>query len=108
GVFGLGDHLDAGVAQQAADALAGEHGVVGDDYPHGSSARSRVGSAVGPPPGAPPRSASWTIAAVRSVPSSSTVTTSRPPSCTALTAAWLGPPPAGAPQASGATGRCGG
>jgi hypothetical protein len=80
GVFGLGDHLDAGIAQQPDDALPGEQDVVGDDYAHGSSARSRVGSTASRPSRAPMRSASWTIAAVRVVPSSSTVTTSRSPS----------------------------
>src|SRR6266508_3623464 len=83
GVLGLADHLDASVAQEADDALAGEQDVVGDDYPHGSSARSRVGSTASLPSRAPTRSANCTIAAVRSVPSSSTVTTSRPPSCIA-------------------------
>jgi hypothetical protein len=80
GVLGLGGHLDAGIAQQPDDALAGQQDVVGDDYPHGSSARSRVGSTASLPSRAPTRSASWTIDEVRPVPSSSTVTTSRPPS----------------------------
>ena len=62
GVLGLGDHLDACVAQQVDDPLAGEHDVVGDDYAHGSSARSRVGKArhdrheASPRPGSPGRS----------------------------------------------------
>src|SRR4029453_15248741 len=89
GVFGLGDDLDAGVAQQADDALPGEQDVVGDDYPHGSSACSRGGSTVSLPSRAPTRSASWTIDEVRSVPSSCTVTTSRPPPRATLTTAWL-------------------
>jgi hypothetical protein len=42
GILGLGDHLDAGVAEQPDDALAGEQDVVGDDYAHGSSARSTL------------------------------------------------------------------
>jgi hypothetical protein len=58
GVFGLGDHVDARVAQEADDALPGEHDVVGDDYAHGSSARSRVGSTTSVPSRAPTWSAS--------------------------------------------------
>jgi hypothetical protein len=58
GVLSLGDHVNAGVAQQADDALAGEQGVVGNDYAHGSSARSRVGSTARRPSSAPMRSAS--------------------------------------------------
>src|SRR4029450_12137747 len=94
GVLGLGDPLDAGVAQQPDDSLAGEHGVAGHDYPHGSSAWSRVDSTARLPSRAPTRSASWTIDEVRSAPSSSTVTTSRPPSRATLTTAWLASPTA--------------
>jgi hypothetical protein len=103
GVLGLGDHLDTGVAQQADDALAGEQDVVSDNYPHGSSACSRVGSTANRPSRAPTRSASWTIGELRSVPSSCTVTTSRPPSRVALTAAWLAPRPAASSKASATT-----
>src|SRR4029453_6223204 len=85
GVLGLGDHLDVGVLQEADDALAGEQGVVGDDYPHGSSARSRLGSTVSWPSRAPTRAASWAIGEGGAAPSSSTVTTSRPPSRATLT-----------------------
>ena len=52
--------LDAGLAQQAHDALAREHRVLGDDYAHGISARRSVGARSSPPPSAPTRSATWT------------------------------------------------
>ena len=53
GVFGLGDHLDAGISQQAHNALPREHDVVGDDYPHGISARRVVAPMSMEPPSAP-------------------------------------------------------
>src|SRR5512132_1532517 len=100
GVLGLGDHLDPGVAQETDDACPGEQDVIGDDYTHGNSARNRVGPSASPPSSAPTRSASWTIAAVRSVPSSFTVTTSLPPCSTVLTVAWLALRPAASRSAS--------
>ena len=41
GVLGLADDVDAGVAEQADDALARQQRVVGDYDAHGISARSR-------------------------------------------------------------------
>ena len=46
GVAGLSDDLEAGFPEQARDALAQQHAVVGDDDAHGISARTLV-----PPPG---------------------------------------------------------
>ena len=43
----LADHLDVGLLEQAHDALAGEHLVVGDHYAHGSSHAQRPGAGVG-------------------------------------------------------------
>ena len=57
GVAGLAGDVDPGVLEQADDALAGEHRVVGDDYAHGITARSRR-LALTRPPSAPTRSAS--------------------------------------------------
>ena len=44
GVLRLGDDVDARLPEQADDPLPGEHDVVRDDYAHGISARSVVGS----------------------------------------------------------------
>src|SRR5262249_22856297 len=90
-VLGLGGDVDLGGSQKAHNALAGEHDVVGNDYAHGISARSRVGSTTRIPPRAPTRSASMTIDDVRLEPLSSTVTTSRLSSWMTLTAAWSAP-----------------
>src|SRR5581483_9499252 len=39
---GESDDLEAGLSEQPRQALAQDHGVVGDDYAHGISARSLV------------------------------------------------------------------
>ena len=57
GVLRLADDVDACVAKQADDPLPREHDVVRDDYAHGISARSVVGSTSRLPPTAPTRSA---------------------------------------------------
>lgn len=87
GVLRLGYDLDARLVEEADDPLPGEHDVVRDDYAHGISARTAVGSTSRWPPTAPTRSARWIIVVVRAEPSSSTVTTSRSSCRGALTAA---------------------
>src|SRR5207244_4437944 len=67
------DVVDLGLAQQADDALARQHRVVGDDYAHGISAARDVEPNAVWPPSAPMRSATWTSGAGRGEPSSSTV-----------------------------------
>ena len=52
--------LEAGVLQQAGEALSQEHLVVGDHEAHGSSARRWWASAVNVPPTAPTRSSTRT------------------------------------------------
>src|SRR5437763_5992569 len=94
GVLRLADDLDAGVGQQADDALARQHQVVGDDYAHGINARRPVGWISSSPPSAPMRSRRCTSSACRAVPSSRTATTTWPSSRTTSTAAC------GAPRAS--------
>ena len=42
GVAGAPDHLVAGVLEQAREALAQQHRVLGDHDPHGSSTAIRV------------------------------------------------------------------
>ena len=59
GVLGLADDLDAGIAEQADDAFARQHDVVGYDYAHGISARTLVGPTSSEPSSAPMRSARW-------------------------------------------------
>ena len=54
GVGYLGIDIDPGVGEQPGDALAGEHHVIGDDYPHGISARQRAGPVARVPPSADP------------------------------------------------------
>ena len=51
GVLALGDHVEAGVAQQAGEPLAQQHAVLGDGYAHGISAlTSRAAAARRPDP----------------------------------------------------------
>src|SRR5215204_5104958 len=85
GVTCFGDHFDAGIVEQTDNAFPGEHDIVGDDYPHGNSARSRVGSMLRRPPRAPVRSAISRNVDVRLLPSSSTVIINHSPSGTRLT-----------------------
>jgi hypothetical protein len=87
----LADDVDAGVGEQPGDALAGEHHVLGYDDAHGISARHAVCLMDRLPPSAPTRSASAIMGASRSVPLSSTVTTSRPRSWARVTAARSAP-----------------
>ena len=49
GVVALGDHVEAGVAEQPRETLAQQDAVLGDRYAHGISARTRV-----PPPAGRP------------------------------------------------------
>ena len=63
GVAGAPDHLVAGVLEQAGEALAQQHGVLGDHDAHGSSTAIRVPapgglSSASVPPWAATRSAS--------------------------------------------------
>jgi hypothetical protein len=56
-VVRLADDVNSGVGQQVHDPLTGQHGVLGDDYAHGISARRHPDSKVKRPPRAPTRSA---------------------------------------------------
>ena len=82
GVFRRAGDLDAGVAKEAHDPLTGEHDVLGDDYPHGSS-RSSAGraasvSALSRPRAAPARSARWSETMFGLAPSSTIRAMRRP------------------------------
>src|SRR5512132_281426 len=89
-VLGFPHHVEAGVGEEAGEPLPQEHGIVGDDYPHGISARILT-----PPPGArstarrpsraPTRSSSSTSPAGSAF--ASTSTTSAPSRLAALTRA---------------------
>src|SRR5215469_15899474 len=100
GVADLADHVDASVAEQPGDALTGEHHVLSDDYAHGISARHTARPEDRLPPSAPTRSAAATIGEASPDPSSSTVTTSRPPSRATVTVACPAPRPAASSSAS--------
>jgi hypothetical protein len=56
GVVGLGHDVHPGLVQEVHDALPGEHGVVGHDYPHGITTWTRDPSMASRPPSAPTRS----------------------------------------------------
>jgi hypothetical protein len=86
-VADLAGHVDSRLGEQAGNALAGEHDVVGYDYPHGISARYASGPLVRWPPSAPTRSASATIGEFKSEPVTVMVTTSQPPSWVMFTVA---------------------
>src|SRR5918999_449541 len=88
GVLALSDYFEAGVAQEAGKPLAQQHAVLGDGYPHGISALTRVPPPRGVqtrrrPPSASTRSASPRRPLPPSLsapptPSSTTSTTSAP------------------------------
>jgi hypothetical protein len=87
GIGGQTDHLESGLLEQPRKALAQDHRVIRDGYPHGISARSVVPrpgglDTVTRPPSAStrsarPRSPEPTPAAAPPIPSSATSSTSR-------------------------------
>jgi hypothetical protein len=84
GVLRLRHDVDARVPEQPHDARSREHHVVGDDYPHGNSARMLVDVNRSSQPTAPTLSARAIIRDVRVEPSSRAPTTSMPPSSPCL------------------------
>ncbi len=91
GVTHLGGYVNPGVGEQPGDALAGEHHILGENYPHGISARHTARPVDRLPPSAPTLSAAATRGEASPDPSSLTVTTSRPPSWTTVTVACRAP-----------------
>ena len=84
----LGHDVDSRVAEQAHDALAGEHRVLGDDYAHGISACMTPSATESRPPRAPTRSASW----MGGVGAAQSARTSSVPACRrAVTPTWSAP-----------------
>ena len=79
-VLDLGNHLDLRLAEQADDSFPGEHGVLRDDYAHGTSARTMRPTRSTRPPSAPTRSPTCTGTESAMAPSSSTSTRSFDPS----------------------------
>src|SRR5260370_11465606 len=100
GVTYLVGHIYPPVGGQPGDALAGEHHILGHDYPHGTSARHTARPVDKLPPSAPTRSAAAPPGEAPPDPLSSAVTTSRPPSCTTVTVACPAPRRAASPSAS--------